>query len=46
LAYGEGKVNIASVLQFEQTPKAFANSSPRLERSDNLGNTFASFLKP
>jgi hypothetical protein len=26
------------VHQFEITPKAFANFSPRLERSDNLGD--------
>ena len=34
------------VHQFEITPKAFANFSPRLERSDNLGIDHKIVIEP
>jgi hypothetical protein len=34
------------LILFENTPKAFANSSPGLERSDNLGDRAHKNLKP
>ena len=49
LSYSSGEVTRNEfwvVHQFEITPKALANSSPGLERSDNPGFVFPYELKP
>jgi len=39
-------VSISALVQFENTPKAFANFSPGLERSDNPGLTNKMIYEP